>query len=180
MIRDKLKNLSEAQCVKGACVEEDYACRIIMPSLSRSKSCSFLILPRQNLSIGIGRTYWFLSLKFRLISQVVILGYVFVYSYTNLFLFFVVPQKTWCRSIRSSSSWYMCSGVWFSNREVSIWADSHQTDLLIGAEEVWVLPLLLARPVHVGKLHNGLEPWVWVRYVSANQALHVFILHPYG
>lgn len=30
MIRDRLKSLFEPQCGKGACVEEDYACRIIM------------------------------------------------------------------------------------------------------------------------------------------------------
>lgn len=36
MIRDRLKNLFEVKCGKGACVEEDYACRIVMVLLSRS------------------------------------------------------------------------------------------------------------------------------------------------
>lgn len=40
MVRDRLNNLFEIQCGEEACVEEDYAGRIIMVLLSRSNSCS--------------------------------------------------------------------------------------------------------------------------------------------
>lgn len=123
MIRDRLKNLFEAQCVKGACVEEDYACSIVMVLLSRSKNCSFMTSLRQNSRIFMvlgGLTgFWALCLgwfhKLSFYSM-------FVNSFTNLLLFSSIflryPIKHG-RSIRSFS-WHMCSGVQW---EVSLWAN---------------------------------------------------------
>lgn len=89
MIRDRLKNLFEIQCGEKACVDEDYAGRIIMVLLSKVTAARDL---EQAKCEGL---------------------YGLVYSYTNCLLLiplFGVSQKTWCGSVRSFT-WLMCSAV---------------------------------------------------------------------